>query len=65
MEILKQLVHPCFTRLSEVVSDQNNFVIVMEFAEGGELENQVELDRTLEKLSERTAKIQVGPDNWR
>ena len=65
VEILKQLVHPCVTRMSEVVSDQNNFVIVMEFAEGGELENQVELDRTLEKLSERTAKIQVGPDNWR
>ena len=45
VEILKQLVHPCVTRMIEVVSDQNNFVIVMEFAEGGELEHQVELDR--------------------
>ena len=58
VEILKQLVHPCVTRLKDVVSDERNFVIVMEFAEGGELEHQVVLDRTMERLSERTAKIQ-------
>ena len=39
VEILKQLDNPCVTQLKDVVSDQSNFVIVMEFAEGGELEH--------------------------
>ena len=60
VEILKQLDHPCVTGLIDAVNDQRNFVIVMEFAEGGELEQKVLLDRTLEQLSERTAKIQVS-----
>lgn len=60
VDILKQLVHPCVTGLKDAVDDQRHYVIVMEFAEGGELERQVLLDRTLEKLSERTAKIQVS-----
>ena len=60
VEILKQLVHPCVTGLKDVADDANNYIIVMEFAEGGELERQVQLDQTLEQLSEATAKIQVS-----
>ena len=64
VEILKQLAHPCVTGLKDAVDDANNYVIVMEFAEGGELERQVLLDRTLEQLSETTAKIQVSHYGW-
>ena len=60
VKILKQLDHPCVTGLKEAVDDANNYIIVMEFAEGGELEHQVLLDKSLEKLSETTAKIQVS-----
>ena len=60
VEILKKLTHPCVTALKDAVDDARNYVIVMEFAEGGELEHQVLLDRTLDKLSEKIAKIQVS-----
>ena len=64
VEILKELVHPGVTGLKEAVDDAHNYIIVMEFAEGGELGRQVLLDQTLGQLSERTAKIQVSHSGW-
>ena len=41
VDILRQLSHPCVTKLKDVVEDKKSLVIVMEFADGGELEDQV------------------------
>ena len=41
VDILRQLNHPCVTKLKDVVEDKKSLVIVMEFADGGELEDQV------------------------
>ena len=59
VDILRKLNHPCVTKLKDVVEDKNSLVIVMEFAEGGELERHVILDRVMDRLSEKTAKIQA------
>ena len=58
VRILQSLDHPCVTKLKDVVEYQDTLVIVMEFAEGGELNRQVYLDRVMDRLSEETAKIQ-------
>ena len=60
VEILKQLDHPAVIKLMDVVDDANNYIIVMEFAEGGDLERQVIEDKYCDRLSEETAKIQVS-----
>ena len=41
VDILRQLNHPCVTKLKDVVEDKKSLVIIMEFADGGELEDQV------------------------
>ena len=41
VNILRQLSHPCVTKLKDVVEDKQSLVIVMEFADSGELEDQV------------------------
>ena len=41
VDTLRQLSHPCVTKLKDVVEDEKSLVIVMEFADGGELEDQV------------------------
>ena len=60
INILKTLEHPGVIRLEDVHEDEDHLGIVMEYAEGGELERQLLLDRTLGKLSEKTAKLQVS-----
>jgi len=55
---LQKIDHPCVTELIEFVNTREILVIVMEFAEGGEMERQVLLDRTMGRLSEVTAKFQ-------
>ena len=56
--ILQNLQHPCITKVLEVVEDQNIFVIVMEYAAGGELFYKVVADHENKKMREETAKIQ-------
>ena len=58
VEILTKLDHPCVTGLTEYLNTRDLLVIVMEFAEGGELEKQIQLDKTMSRLSESTAKFQ-------
>jgi len=58
VDILQQLHHPCITKVLDVVETTFELVIVMEFAEGGELERQVKVDSIMGRLSESTAKFQ-------
>ena len=58
VKILRQMNHPCVTELVEFFNAKDVLVIVMEFAEGGELEKQVLLDKTMGRLSESVAKFQ-------
>ena len=54
--ILQDLQHPCITKVLEMVEDENKMVIVMEYAAGGELFDQVVADHDANKLREETAK---------
>ena len=56
--ILQELQHPCITKVLEVLEDENMLVIVMEFAAGGEVFDQVIADLAEKKLTEETAKLQ-------
>merc|ERR1719508_457607 len=56
--ILQDLQHPCITKVLEMVEDENKMVIVMEYAAGGELFDQVVADHDANKLREETAKHQ-------
>lgn len=58
VNILQQLHHPCITKVLDVVETTFELVIVMEYAEGGELERQVKVDFIMGRLSETTAKFQ-------
>jgi len=58
VNILKQLHHPCITKVLDVVETTFELVIVMEFAEGGELDRQVKNDFIMGRLCETTAKFQ-------
>ena len=58
VDILQQLHHPCITKVLDVVETTFDLVIVMEFAEGGELDRQVKVDMNMGRLSEATAKFQ-------
>ena len=58
VEILKKLQHPCVTEMIDFVNTREILAIVMEFAEGGELDKQVNYDRTMGRLSETVAKFQ-------
>ena len=56
--ILQNLQHPCITKVLEVVEDHNLFVIVIEYAAGGEMFDQVVADHDNKKMREETAKLQ-------
>ena len=58
VEILKGIKHPCITEILDVVETPDKVMIVMEFAAGGELFEQVVADHEAGKLEERHAKIQ-------
>eukprot|EP00092_Neocalanus_flemingeri_P039015 GFUD01042471.1.p1 GENE.GFUD01042471.1~~GFUD01042471.1.p1 ORF type:complete len:687 (-),score=183.83 GFUD01042471.1:48-2108(-) len=58
VDILQQLHHPCITKVLDVVETTFELVIVMEYAEGGELHRQVKMDTVMGRLSEETAKFQ-------
>jgi len=58
VDILQQLHHPCITSVLDTVDTTFELVIVMEYAEGGELEKQVKMDTIMGRLSEVTAKLQ-------
>lgn len=60
VKILKQLNHSAVIGLKDVMDDANNYIIVMEFMEGGDLEQRVLWDRDLDLLNEKIAKIQVS-----
>jgi len=58
VNILKNLDHPGIVKVLDVVETNRAVNIVMEFAEGGELFNQVEEDFDSGKLNENVAKFQ-------
>ena len=58
VQILKTIDHPCVTEYIEYVNDKDMLVIVMDFAEGGELEKFIGLERLMGRLSEPVAKFQ-------
>ena len=58
VDILNKLRHPCIMSVLDTVDTTFELVIVMEYAEGGELEKQVKMDTIMGRLSEVTAKLQ-------
>ena len=58
VEVVKGVKHPCITELIEVFDCPNHIIIVMEYAAGGELFEQVVADSEAGDLQERHAKIQ-------
>ena len=56
VDILLPLQHPCITKVLDVVDDKS-FVIVMEYAAGGELFDQVLLEYEAGTLTEGVAKL--------
>jgi len=57
VEILKQLHHPCIIKILDVVQTSLDLVIVMELAEGGELDKQTRKDFIMGSLTEESAKF--------
>ena len=57
VDILLELEHPCITKVLDVVEDDRLFVIVMEYAAGGELFDQVLKDYDARALTEVMAKL--------
>ena len=55
---LRDMEHPCITKVLDVVETEDVMIIVKEYAEGGELFAQVVDDYKKNKLSERKAKFQ-------
>jgi len=58
VDILKNLEHPCVNQLVDFIHSPTNTVIVLEFAAGGELFEQVCEDHDAHRMSEEVAKIQ-------
>ena len=60
VQILSTLDHECVTKLwiPGFYDTKDYLIILMEFAEGGELEKQVGYDKTMGRIYERTALIQ-------
>ena len=56
--VLADMEHPCITKVEEVVEAEDMMIIVMEFANGGELFDQVVKDYKANDLNERKAKFQ-------
>ena len=58
VDVLKGIKHPCIAEIVEVVETEKNVSIIMEYAAGGDLFEQVSEDNDSGKLVERNAKIQ-------
>jgi len=57
VDILVELEHPCITKVYEVFDENNMFVIVMEYAAGGEVFDEVIKEYEAGKLTEAVAKL--------
>ena len=58
VEVFKFVEHPCITEVIEVFGCPNHIIIVIEYAAGGKLFNQVVADSEAGTLQERHANIQ-------
>ena len=58
VEVFKFVEHPCITEVIEVFGCPNHIIIVIEYAAGGKLFNQVVADSEAGTLQECHAKIQ-------
>jgi len=58
VDVLKGIKHPCIAEIVEVVETERNVSIIMEYAAGGDLFEQVSEDNDSGKLVEHNAKIQ-------
>lgn len=58
VDVLDEVDHPCVIKVEEVVETDSLLAIVMEFAAGGELFDQVMVDERAKLLQEDTAKFQ-------
>ena len=58
VNILRDLDHPCVTKVLDCVETSEIFLIVMEFVGGGELEQQVNEDHEEENFNEDKVKFQ-------
>ena len=59
VDVLKGIKHPCITGIIEAIVCQKNIFIVMEFAAGGDLFDQVVKDSAAGNLKEENAKLQL------
>ena len=57
VNISQNLDHPCITKVLEVFDSKKLFVIAMEYAQGGELFDQVVKEYGEEFMNEETAKL--------
>ena len=57
-DVLRGIKHPCIAEIVEVVETEKNVSIIMEYAAGGDLFEQVSEDNDSGKLVEHHAKIQ-------
>ena len=58
VEVLEKVDHPCVVKVVDVVETDTLLAIVMEYASGGELFDQVIKDERAKSLQEETAKFQ-------
>ena len=58
VEVLDKVDHPCAIKVEEVIETDSLLAIVMEYAAGGELFDQVMQDSKAKLLKEDTAKFQ-------
>ena len=58
VDVLRGIRHPCIAKILEVVETQKNVSIIMEYAAGGDLFEQVSQDNNSVMLVEHNAKIQ-------
>ena len=59
VEVLRGIKHPCITGILEAIVCTRDIFIVMEFAAGGDLFDQVVKDSAAGKLKEENAKFQL------
>ena len=58
VDVIENVDHPCAIKVEEVIETDSLLAIVMEFAAGGELFDQVMKDEKAKLLQEDTAKFQ-------